>query len=283
MPNRIIREGILDSRAINSLSDQGEIFYRRLMSIVDDYGRYEAEPDLIRARCFARSLDRWPLSRVSAALSEVSTVLTDDGHPLVIVYQINGRKYLEISKFEQRLRLKRERCPPPVSQAPVACQANDGHASDICRLESESESESESEENPNPKAIVRAIPPSKSVIVLQHASGLPLAKPAHKRYPLEEWANSLYDLHPKKKDLPLVQLALMTALDCADFPSEAYAEIARVHGLWCATFQWKQESGRYCPPLAKWIADRGWTAEPQPNISKEEHDLDEYDRRNGKS
>ena len=64
MPNRILREGIDDSRAVNSLSEQGEFYYRKLISIVDDFGRVEADPDLLRVKCFPRRLDPWPVARI---------------------------------------------------------------------------------------------------------------------------------------------------------------------------------------------------------------------------
>ena len=81
MPTRIIREGILDSKAVNALSEQAEIFYRRLMSVVDDYGRFEADTELLRARCFPRQLERWPEARVEDCLTEISR-----HSPLVSVY-----------------------------------------------------------------------------------------------------------------------------------------------------------------------------------------------------
>ena len=51
MPNRILREGILSSERVDALSEGAEILYRRLMSVVDDYGRYFAHPTLIRSAC----------------------------------------------------------------------------------------------------------------------------------------------------------------------------------------------------------------------------------------
>jgi hypothetical protein len=42
MPSRLLREGILDSEAVNALSFAAEVFYRRLMSVVDDFGRPRA-------------------------------------------------------------------------------------------------------------------------------------------------------------------------------------------------------------------------------------------------
>lgn len=115
MPARMLREGILDSKAVCNLSDSGQIFYRCLMSIVDDYGRFEVDLDLIRTKCFWRQIDRWQLSRVEDALSECSLAISDDGQPLVLIYQISktGKKYLQINNFQQRLRQMVEKCPSP--------------------------------------------------------------------------------------------------------------------------------------------------------------------------
>jgi hypothetical protein len=44
MPNRELREGILTSERINALTFPAEVFYRRLMSVVDDFGRCPAHP-----------------------------------------------------------------------------------------------------------------------------------------------------------------------------------------------------------------------------------------------
>ena len=46
MPNRIVRPGINDSRAVNQLSESAEIFYRRLMLITD-----EPTPNCSAANC----------------------------------------------------------------------------------------------------------------------------------------------------------------------------------------------------------------------------------------
>jgi hypothetical protein len=42
MPVRILREGILTSERVDTLSPAAEVFYRRLMSVVDDFGRFSA-------------------------------------------------------------------------------------------------------------------------------------------------------------------------------------------------------------------------------------------------
>lgn len=143
MPNRILREGILDSREVNALPEAAEILYRRLMSVVDDYGRYEADPELIRARCFARQLDRWPLSRVSEALSDVSRVLSNDGQTpaLIKIYEVNGKTYLEINKFQQRTRSD-SKFPPSI----------DGHMTVTCQTHGRSRATSPTT-SPSPKHV----------------------------------------------------------------------------------------------------------------------------------
>ena len=60
MPNRIVREGILTSERVELLSWAEEVFYRRLMSVVDDFGRYYARPELLRAACYPLLLTKVP-------------------------------------------------------------------------------------------------------------------------------------------------------------------------------------------------------------------------------
>ena len=113
MPTRILRDGIIDSRAVNALSEPGEILYRRLMSIVDDYGRFEADPELIRARCFPRQLDRWTIQRITDILPELTVIHGD--LRLVTVYAVESKKYLQINNFGQRVQCK-EKYPSPDSR-----------------------------------------------------------------------------------------------------------------------------------------------------------------------
>ena len=104
MPSRIIREGINDSKAINQLSDSAEIFFRRLMSVVDDFGRYEADFTLLRAKLFGFKLDDWPEDRIGRALQECSTRINGGDEPLVLLYACGKKKLLQVSNFGQRRR-----------------------------------------------------------------------------------------------------------------------------------------------------------------------------------
>lgn len=106
LPNRIIREGINDSLRINALPLLAELFYRKLQLLVDDYGRYEAEPILLRAKLYGLR------SEVTVAdVSEHLLALSSGDQPLVILYDVLGKKFLEIQQFGQRTRT--EKYPSP--------------------------------------------------------------------------------------------------------------------------------------------------------------------------
>lgn len=58
MPSRLLREGILDSDRIEKLDWASEVFYRRLMSKVDDHGLFDARPSTLRTSLYPLRVDR---------------------------------------------------------------------------------------------------------------------------------------------------------------------------------------------------------------------------------
>jgi hypothetical protein len=113
MPNRIIREGINDSERVDRLSPEAEVFYRRLMSAVDDFGRFDARPVVISAKCFP--LRRENPNRISKWLAECCI----GPNPLIVVYEVRGRRYLELQDFRQQVRSKNSKYPAPADGSPV--------------------------------------------------------------------------------------------------------------------------------------------------------------------
>jgi hypothetical protein len=159
MPTRMIRDGLLGSDAVNALSTPAEVLFFRLLLIVDDYGRQDARPAILRAKLFPLKLNAVSDADVSAWLDECRRA------GLVRVYEVGGKPYLEIPKFNQRLRAKKSKFPEPDEPASDTghrsgtCPtgdghmsgsrpADDGHVAGTRRPESESESESESEKTP---------------------------------------------------------------------------------------------------------------------------------------
>ena len=107
MPNRLIREGILTSEAVNTLNWAEEVFYRRLMSVVDDFGRYYASPKLLRAACYPLHIDKVSDSDIGKWLTACVTAA------LVRVYPApDGKRYLELLNFRQQVRAKESKFPP---------------------------------------------------------------------------------------------------------------------------------------------------------------------------
>jgi hypothetical protein len=88
VPTRLLREGILDSEGVNRLGWPAEVFYRRLMSVVDDFGRFDARPSVLRSRLYPLKLGTVSEADVSSWLAECERA------GLVSRYTVNGREYL---------------------------------------------------------------------------------------------------------------------------------------------------------------------------------------------
>jgi hypothetical protein len=101
MPTRILRDGILTSERVNELGAVEEVFYRRLMSVVDDHGRFYGNPALIRAACFPLKLDKVSDSDIGKWL------LVTEKAGLVRQYlATDGKRYLQLIDFGQRVQAK---------------------------------------------------------------------------------------------------------------------------------------------------------------------------------
>ena len=121
MPNRIVREGILASERINALSPNAELFYRRLMSVVDDFGRYTANPTLLRAACYPLKLDSVKEDSIKKHLAEC----VDAG--LIVLYTVAAKVFLELQDFRQQVRSKESKYPAKDGQTPGVCAADATH------------------------------------------------------------------------------------------------------------------------------------------------------------
>lgn len=103
------------------MSVHDERFFTRLIMVVDDYGRFHADPRLLKANLFPLLLDSIrdaDILRWTAACEKAG---------LIVVYENTGKRYLQIKDFKQRLRQMNEKYPPPpdVSQMTVNCQTDD--------------------------------------------------------------------------------------------------------------------------------------------------------------
>jgi hypothetical protein len=109
MPDRIVRAGILTSENVNKLTPTAEVFYRRLMNVVDDYGRYDGRAAILRAVLYPLQLPKVSEPDIVRWISETSET------GLVRQYMVEGRPYLELVKFGQKIRARSKWPDPPTS------------------------------------------------------------------------------------------------------------------------------------------------------------------------
>lgn len=120
MPNRIIREGILSSDRVDQLSAAAEVFYRRLLSVVDDFGRFDGRMSMILAACYPLRITgkgRVTETALAALLDECRAA------GLVVLYSVASKSFIEVCDFRQQVRAKSSKYPDPVPTT-GACNAS---------------------------------------------------------------------------------------------------------------------------------------------------------------
>jgi hypothetical protein len=107
MPNRYVREGAIESENVDKLGWAAEVFWRRLLNRVDDFGRYTANPELLKANLFPLRVNK-----VSAA--DIGKWLSDcESADLVSTWKGNdGKRYLVVHRWKQE-RAKFSKYPEP--------------------------------------------------------------------------------------------------------------------------------------------------------------------------
>lgn len=113
MPNRILRPGINSSDRVNALSAAAEVFYRRLMSVVDDYGRFDGDWRVLRAQLYPLRTNEITQEQIELCLTECCTIAPGQDEPLVQLYFIARRRYVVLLNFGQPIRTRSKWPPPP--------------------------------------------------------------------------------------------------------------------------------------------------------------------------
>lgn len=114
MPNRILREGINDSDRVNALSFAAEVFYRRLMSVVDDFGLYDGRLSVLRSRLYSLRVDTVSEKDINDWLTECERL------DLVVRYEHNGKPYIYFRNLGEPRAAKSKYPFPPESA--LACK-----------------------------------------------------------------------------------------------------------------------------------------------------------------
>lgn len=106
MPNRILKESIVTSENIELLSPEAETFFYRLIVNCDDFGRADARPNVLLAKCFPLKIGKITIDEIVKYVME----LVEAG--LVKLYK-NGHEYLQLVSWEthQQVRAKKSKHP----------------------------------------------------------------------------------------------------------------------------------------------------------------------------
>lgn len=88
----------MTSERVASLSWEAEVFYRRLLSLVDDYGLSDARPSVLRSALYPLQLEKMSECNVQRCLAACETA------GLILLFTRNGKSFLMVRDFGQSLR-----------------------------------------------------------------------------------------------------------------------------------------------------------------------------------
>lgn len=106
MGKRLLHENICTSDKIDLLSAEEERLYVRLLTHLDDYGNFPADPKMIRTTCFPLK-KKWNNPTIKFWLDRIVKV------ELASYYEVEGQKYVHFTRFEnfQTLKYRNARYP----------------------------------------------------------------------------------------------------------------------------------------------------------------------------
>lgn len=126
MPNRLIKDSIYESEKINDLTDFQFRVWVALIAYVDDFGRGDARPAIIKGRCF-------PLRR-SVTEDDVMVALYDlQAAGCIQMYSVCGKSYLCFPTWSkhQSIRNQRSKYPSPDDADADRLQQIDGNCKQL--------------------------------------------------------------------------------------------------------------------------------------------------------
>lgn len=124
MPNRIIRDSIKTSTSLAAVSDLAERTFFRLITLMDDFGRYHGSPKTLLAACFPEGAEGLTRVRFDHALTEL------EEQDMVRFYSEGSRRYCYSPTWPkyQRRRASESKFPqPPEYKGRGHLTADDSH------------------------------------------------------------------------------------------------------------------------------------------------------------
>lgn len=116
MPNRILKDSINESEGLSNCSFFAVDLYKRLISYADDYGRFNADTIIMRARLYPRELEEVTEEDIIDGLTELAGVGKIQFYTPQVFNQF-GKKGIYGAfpnwKEHQRIRDSKNKCPEP--------------------------------------------------------------------------------------------------------------------------------------------------------------------------
>jgi len=106
MPTRYLKPGIRDSDLIDKLSPMAETLFYRLIVTVDDFGRFDARPSMIKSQCFPVK-DAITPKKCAELLEELAQV------GVVVLYKVGEKPCLQLLKWDNKPRASASLYPAP--------------------------------------------------------------------------------------------------------------------------------------------------------------------------
>lgn len=104
MPQRFLRPGITTSAAWNAVSFPAQSLYIRILTLVDDFGRYDGRVAVLHGYCFPLRPDVKP-QQTAAMRSELQKA------GLIEVYHVEEKEILQITRWQERARGEKSKYP----------------------------------------------------------------------------------------------------------------------------------------------------------------------------
>lgn len=118
MPNRDIKESARTSPTLAHLSHGAERLFWRMTTYCDDFGRFDANPIVVRAACLPL-VPRVKDADVRGWIAEMAA------HGLIRLYRVGDRSYGHFLSWakHQRMRNKISKYPEPLAELPISPQS----------------------------------------------------------------------------------------------------------------------------------------------------------------
>lgn len=236
MPNRIIREGWIESERINQLDAAAERFFLHLCLRADDFGRYHGNATLLKSNLFplredVRSTD---IPRWLAACEKAG---------LVRCFDVEGKRYIEIPRFAQRTRALVSKFPDPpanVGQVTDKCLTEDSPPRTYSETDTDSGTKTEPETSSETSSETdRQASPDASAALITSAH--------------------IYEAYPRKvargDAIKAIEKAMKTTGD-------RFAILKATEAYAAATSEWPEEDRKFIPHPATWFNRGSYQDDP---------------------